>query len=101
MMEIRKLGALSAAKVLGTLYAIFGLLFGLFFALMLLLGTLLGASGSEQFGQALGFGIGGGVVGIILMPLFYGAVGAIAGLVSAAIYNLVARMVGGIKIETR
>jgi hypothetical protein len=44
-MEIRRIGALSAAKVLGVLYALIGLIAGLFVAL----GALLGALGDGGF----------------------------------------------------
>ncbi|MFC2041724.1 hypothetical protein ACFLTY_05345 [Chloroflexota bacterium] len=36
---------------------------------------------------------------IILAPIFYGVWGFICGVISAALYNLFARRVGGIKVE--
>jgi hypothetical protein len=35
----------------------------------------------------------------IFMPIFYAVFGFIFGIISAAIYNLVARWVGGIEVE--
>jgi hypothetical protein len=42
---------------------------------------------------AMMFGFG------IFMPVFYGIFGFIFGVISAAIYNLIARWIGGIEVE--
>ncbi len=42
----------------------------------------------------------GGVAALILSPLLYGVLGFIGGIIVAALYNLVAPLVGGIRIET-
>jgi hypothetical protein len=42
-------------------------------------------------GMMFGFGI--------FMPVFYGVFGFIFGIISAAIYNLIARWLGGIEVE--
>ena len=59
-----------------------------------------GSRYSGGLAEAIGFGIGGGLIGIVVLPIFYGIVGLIFGLISAALYNVVARLVGGIRIET-
>src|SRR5215208_5839918 len=101
LVEIRKLGVGSVAKVLGLLYALIGLIIGLFVALASLLGVL-GAAANSNLGPAeLGMGIGGGIVGIIVLPILYGIAGVLSGLIVALLYNLVASLVGGIKFETR
>ena len=99
-MEIKKVGAWSAAKVMGATYALIGLIFGIFVALAALLGVLGAAANSGGLAEAIGFGIGGGLIGIVVLPIFYGIMGLIVGLISAALYNVVARLVGGIRIET-
>ena len=91
-MTVRRIGVLSVAKVMGILYAGLGLLVGSVFTLFALLGSAIGmASGEEGAIFGLIFGVGA----IILMPLFYGTIGFIVGLVASALYNLAAGMVGG------
>lgn len=43
--------------------------------------------------------LGIGVGAIIVFPLLYGFLGFIAGIIGAALFNLVASMVGGVEIE--
>jgi hypothetical protein len=82
-------------------YALIGLIFGIFVALAALLGVLgAAAANSGGLAETIGFGIGGGLIGIVVLPIFYGIMGLIVGLISAALYNVVARLVGGIRIET-
>lgn len=78
-----------------------GLIFIPFFALAALAGAFAQQSQQAQaFGgppaaivAAMMFGFG------IFMPVFYGVFGFIFGVISAAIYNLIARWIGGIEVE--
>ncbi len=45
------------------------------------------------------FLVGGGIFALILFPILYAIIGFIAGAISAALYNLVAGIVGGIEID--
>ena len=93
-MIVRRIGAVSAAKVSGVLYAAIGFVVGCFFALL----SLLGIAVSRDAGGALSsafFGVGA----VVLLPLFYGGLGFVATLVMAALYNLIAGWVGGIEVE--
>ncbi len=89
MITIKRVGVLQLAKILGVLYllmsAIFCLPAGVF---MMLIG---GFQGQEQ-----GF-IGG--IGMFFLPVLYGVGGFIGGAISAALYNVVAGLVGGIELE--
>ena len=42
-----------------------------------------------------------GIASIILFPIIYGIIGFLAGIIGAAIYNLIAKLVGGIEIELK
>jgi len=98
---VRRVGALSLGKVLGAVYALLGLIIGAFFALFSVLGSLLGiaAGGPDAQGSDALFGLLFGVGSIIFLPIFYGIIGFIGGLITAWIYNLVARFAGGLEIE--
>jgi len=92
MSKVKRLGVLSVANISGILYAIFGLIAGLFAAFFSTLAASFG--GYDSFGI---FGMG--FAGIIVLPIMYGVIGWIGGLISAALYNLVARWTGGIQVE--
>ena len=100
-MVVRRVGALSLGKVLGAVYALLKLIIGAFFALFSVLGSLLGVAvgGLDTQGSKAGFGVLFGVGSIIFLPIFYGILGFIGGLITAWIYNLVARFAGGLEIE--
>lgn len=93
-MILKRVGPLSIAKVLGLLYAVLGLVFGAFLALF---GSLGAMAGEERMSGIYGlfFGVGA----LFFMPVLYGGMGFVFGLVGAALYNLTAGMVGGIEVE--
>lgn len=84
MHEIRSIGVLSAAKVMGALYFIFGEIMALFIAF--------GALVHGHPGRAL------------LVLVFLGAVQGVIGFVVCAIfawlYNQIADRIGGIEVQT-
>ena len=89
--RLRSIDPLQLGIVLGVIYAIFGLLAGVIFATF----------GSAMYALAprsLGFG-GFGVFSIVLFPIGYFVAGFIGGIITAAIYNLVAGWTGGIKLR--
>jgi hypothetical protein len=94
-MVIRKIGVGSAAKLAGTLYAVWGFIFGAIFALLALAGASLG--GDEDVPAWIGGFVGAGAV--IFLPILYGAMGAIFGALTAVFYNVVSGMVGGLSVE--
>ena len=91
-MEIRSIDVLSAAKVLGTTYALVGLIIGVL--------STLGALASDT-GVGEGAMTAGGVLGTIIIIIVYAIAGFVAGVLTAVFYNIVASVVGGIKITTR
>jgi hypothetical protein len=101
-MVISRIGVLSCGKVMGALYGLMGLLFGAFFALISLLGVGAAMAGSDSGDTPMPFlGAIFGVGAIVLFPLCYGILGFVGGLITAAIYNLVSGIVGGLEIEAR
>jgi hypothetical protein len=89
---IKSVGVLSVAKIMGMIYGCMGLIFAPMFLLIGLMGSALGQRNSPLAGI---FGVGFAV----LMPVFYGVLGFIAGLIGALLYNLFARWVGGFELE--
>jgi hypothetical protein len=94
-MILRRIAPLSLARILGLIYAILGILAGGLFALFSLFGAAIGAA-NESGGAFISglFGIGA----IFFMPVLYGVMGFIGGLLVAWLYNLVAPAVGGIEL---
>lgn len=95
-MTIKRIDPMSFAKISGALYAIMGLLIGAFLALMSMAGPGL-AGGMPKGGL---FGMMFGVGAIIILPICYGLVGFIGTLIAAAIYNGLAKLVGGVVLFT-
>jgi hypothetical protein len=94
---IRRVGVLSLGKVLGVLYALLGLIVGALFAIVSLLGAAVGAADSQASDAFAGllFSVGS----VIFLPIFYGILGFVFGLIGALLYNGIARLIGGIEIE--
>jgi hypothetical protein len=93
-MLVKRVGVLSLGKMLGVLYGAFGLLAGVFVALFCILAAVIGPQQKAGAPSPLF-----GVAAIVLAPLFYGVFGFIGGIVSAALYNVAASVVGGVEIK--
>lgn len=98
-MTVKRIGVLSLGRVMGTIYGGMGLLFGLIFSIVAILGTAFGTAFQEATGADALLGALFGVGAVILLPIFYGLMGFLAGLLMAALYNLAARFVGGLELE--
>lgn len=95
-MELKRIGPVSAARISGALYALFGLIFGLLMALFSLLGFGAAAQSNPELGL---FSLVLGVGAVIVLPLLYGAMGFIACLVMVLLYNWLASLPGGVTLE--
>ena len=99
--RIKRIAPLPLGKMMGVLYACMGLIFLPFFALAGVAGAFAQQTQQSQTAgaapaalvAAMMFGFG------IFMPVFYGIFGFIFGIISAAIYNLIARWIGGVEVE--
>ena len=92
-MIINRIGAFSLARMLGTLYAIVGLLIGAVVSLAAVAGT---------FGSGETSGIPGVIMGagaIVILPIVYACLGFITSWIGATLYNVLARMVGGVEMD--
>ncbi|MBN2423256.1 hypothetical protein JXB41_08595 [Candidatus Woesearchaeota archaeon] len=95
MKKIKKIGVLSAGKVLGILYAILGIFIGLVYSGIAIVFSAFSKSLYPGIFSFI-FGIGA----IITMPIIYGIMGFIGGILTALLYNLIAKWIGGIEVET-
>jgi len=93
-MVFKRLGPVSLAKIVGTLYVVLGLIVGAIFSLAAAAGAFnLNQPGTPPFMSMYG------VAAVLVLPVLYGCLGFIGSLVAALLYNLLAGVVGGIEIE--
>ena len=95
MKEIKKIDVMVAAKLNGLLSAVFGFIFGAILSLFSFIGTNVHNMKGGMFGIAYGAGA------IIILPIFYAVFGYLAGLIGAAVYNVIAKKIGGFKIDLK
>jgi len=109
MLTIKQIGIISFAKFLAVLYAGFGLLIGLVVSLLSLFGSVLaGLLASSRELRGLAGGTGGsmlslmfGIGAIIALPIFYGILGFVGGLIFGLIGNLALRISGGLELQVK
>ncbi|GEM_PF-319655 len=94
-MVLKKVGAMSCAKVSGVLYAAIGLIVGFFFSIFGIFAAMLGDS---MGGGGAAFGFLFGIGSVIIMPIFYGVLGFVGALIMVTIFNFVVGYTGGIEM---
>ncbi|MCD6403468.1 MAG: hypothetical protein J7K98_04035 [Candidatus Aenigmarchaeota archaeon] len=87
--QIKRVEPLSLGKILGAFGAISGFLLGLLFLSAPAPMSMTGMPGMYNLGAVL----------LVLLPIVYGIVGFIMGIVYALIYNWLAKQIGGIRID--
>ena len=93
-MIVKSVGVISVAKIYAAISAAMGLLIGIVFAMASMVGAGLGESSEmSMFGPMLGVGA------VIALPIFYGCFGFVGGAIGAALYNVFAGMVGGVRLD--
>ncbi|HEV8397028.1 MAG TPA: hypothetical protein VGQ37_22255 [Vicinamibacterales bacterium] len=95
-MIVKRVGPLSVAKNAAVLYAVLGLIVGGMFSLAAVAGAF---GSSDETGVAAGIAGLVGVGAIVIAPIFYACIGFVGALISCALYNVVASMVGGIELD--
>lgn len=100
-MRIRRIDPISAAKVGGVLYAGLGLLIGACVSVVMM--TIGSAAALSDEGSPAGALLGAlfGAGSIVIMPIIYGIIGAVTMLISALLYNVSAKIAGGLQIEVQ
>jgi hypothetical protein len=99
--ELKNYDVVSAGRVIAGMYGIFGAVLAIIYFLMIVVvGLVVGASQNNVL-LGLVFGI---LIGLLLGALFVGfyvLVGFLAGVLGSALYNVVAKKLGGIKMEVK
>ena len=96
-MVVKRIDAMSLARISGVLYAAIGLVVGGIVAIFAMLGSAMGDS--SELGMGVMGGMFMGVGAVIFMPVFYGLMGFVGGLICALLYNVLARGMGGVRID--
>jgi hypothetical protein len=96
-MVLRRVGVLSAGKVFGVMGLVIGLFLGGLIALFTTLGVAIEAQ--QQGGNQEIPAVFAGVGAIVFLPIFYGIFSFITGIIYAALYNLIAHVVGGFELH--
>ena len=106
MFRISRIGVISFAKIAGLSGALMGLIVGLMYGVGILFVSLIGGAaaaadpnvGNAGWGLA-GMGLLGAVIVIIAVPLLYGVMSFIFGLIYGLIINLVLGWAGGLELQ--
>lgn len=97
--RIKRIAPLQLGKMMGVLYACIGLIFLPIFMLAGM-GGAFAQHAQGQSASAAPAAVAGIMFGMgLFMPVIYGVMGFIFGIIGAAIYNLIARWIGGIEVE--
>ena len=102
MMSLWRCGVLSAANMWGLLSLIAGIIIGILAVLFAVI-VYGGVGGTDYFGSDFGsLDLGVLLLGwLVIIPIIYGIFGFLFGLIGAALYNVFAKWIGGIKVELK
>lgn len=95
-MIVNRVGILPLGKIMGAVYACLGLIPACFFFLFF---TVAAAAGQGNANFHVAGGVLAGTMALIFMPILYGIVGFIGGVLTATVYNIFASLIGGIELE--
>jgi len=99
-MTIRRFGVISVAKMHGLLMFIFGLIIGILYGLFFIVfGAAMSAAGGSDARVGGMSSIVAGIGFMIGVPILYGILGFVMGIIGALIYNALSGIIGGIKFE--
>ncbi len=99
--QIKRMGVFSCAKIYSITLAAMGLIVGVIYGLIFIVlgGAMMAAGGGRDAGMAGGSTLVIGLVMMIAIPVMYGIIGFIGGIIGALVYNVAAGIVGGIELE--
>jgi hypothetical protein len=92
--QLKWIGPLSYGKIFALIMAVIGLIVGFILAVVFI---VLAAMGTKD--MSMGVAVLLGLLCIVLGPIIYGILGFVLGVIGSAIYNLIAKLVGGIEVR--
>lgn len=98
-MIVKRIRPFSLARVMAAIYAAIGLVIGAIFAAMSVFGAAVGTLAQMHGGGEPWMGAFIGILALVGAPIFYGLLGFLGGLFTAAVYNLAAGGLGGVELE--
>lgn len=100
-LKLKRIAPLQAGKLLAAFYGLMALVFVPFMMIFMALGSFAAKAQNGGAGDApaLPFMLGMGVGFALLLPVVYAVMGFIVGALSALLYNLLARWMGGLALE--
>ena len=99
MTEIKKINKTSLAKIIGAVYGTIGFFVSIMLAIFVGGNIIAQSSFAGSIVAVVFFHVAAGILFGVLTFVVCGAFGWMIGYVLAAIYNFIAKKVGGIKIE--
>jgi len=96
--KLRRIAPLQAGKMLGVFYAAFSLLFVPFMLFFVMLGSVAAKAQGQAALPGMGIFLGFGAIGLLFVPVIYGAMGFVFGALAALLYNLLAGWLGGLDL---
>ncbi len=96
-LKLRRIAPLQAGKILGALYGILSLVMVPFVLFFMAMGSL--AARTQGNSPPLPFMFGMGIGFLIFLPVLYAGMGFIFGALSAWVYNLLAKWLGGFELD--
>ena len=98
-LKLKRIAPLQAGKMLAALYGLLSLVFVPFMLAFMAFGSLAARSQGAGNVPAIPLMLGMGVGAIIMLPLFYALMGFVFGILSAWVYNLLAKWLGGFELD--
>ncbi len=93
-LKLKKIDPIKWATIAGLLYAAISLVIVVPFILFF---SAIGLSEFDEFSS--GFGLLGGGIMILFLPILYGLIGFVFGLIGALIFNFILKKTGGLDMD--
>ena len=98
-LKLKRIAPFQAGKILAAFYGLMSLMFVPFLVVFMALGSFAAKAQGQGAPPPIPLLLGMGAGFILLLPVIYAAMGFVFGVLSAAIYNLLAGWLGGLALE--